>query len=173
MSRRYQYILDLLKGFEIDYSGIIVDCGCGPGKGSKLLQDKGFNVIAIDIDKYVLRTAIENKVSNVQFGDLTSLSLLNEYVSVFFCSETLEHLTIKEYKKACEEIFRVVKKGGIICITVPKDKEVCLDNSNHKIWVTKENLLESFKECVLLVIGEFVKNLKKPHRSNLVMIFRK
>ena len=47
-NKRYIYLIDKLKDLGVK-DGIVVDCGCGEGIGSKYLIDNGFNVYSFDV----------------------------------------------------------------------------------------------------------------------------
>ena len=43
----------------------------------------------------------------------------DEYFDALVLSEVIEHIPINKLKKAIEESFRVLKKGGLVFVTVP------------------------------------------------------
>lgn len=168
MNNRYLYIIKQLQIVGAK-EGIVVDCGCGEGVGSKFLYKEGYDVHSFDIsDKNI--EICRNKKINALYGDIRKIPLPNEFCDIFICSETLEHLSRKDSLKAAEEIIRVCKNGGYICVTVPLDKKVCLRGKYHKQFLSKQDLLEHFDNIDIIFEGIFC---KKKNRCNLILIFRK
>jgi len=90
----------------------ILDIGCGispvsPNKSNTLFIESDKN--AVELLKKTGHKAI--------VGDITKIPLKNDFADAVFCSEVLEH--VRDYKKALKEMFRVLKKEGLLFITVP------------------------------------------------------
>jgi SAM-dependent methyltransferase len=114
----------------------LLDAGCGTGIYS-LSLNKNFKCIdAVDISKEKIGFLEDNnKYKNIVFKccDLKSLSFPDQYFDVVICSDVLEH--IKEDMKAIKEIVRVLKKGGVLLLTVPsksKKNERIYKHYNHE-----------------------------------------
>lgn len=154
------------------FPAMVVDCGCGDGFGSSLLAKQPNWVIhAFDFDSKQVAAANARGIQ-AKIGDIRSLELPSLFADIFVCSETLEHLTKEDSIKAAKEIFRITAAPGVIVITVPADKKICLANKKHKQYLSAVDLEEHFvsDECVKIYQGEYCKT---PGRCNLVMMFRK
>lgn len=167
---RYGKILSYLYSEGYFRSGMsVVDCSCGNGRGSYLLMSHGCNVIGIDISEKCVNKTNDRGVLASQ-GDICDLDLDTDIADVFICSETLEHLDEKETLKAASEIKRIVKDEGLICITVPEDRDICLRNKLHKQFLTKSDLEDIFSPWICFHHDIYC---KKPERCNRIMIFGK
>lgn len=94
---------------------IILDVGCGAGKNMEVLQSVG-RVVGVDISKEAVDFCKKRGLKNVVVGDITKLPFKNEKIDVITALDVIEHV---EEKLALLEVRRVLKKGGIVVITVP------------------------------------------------------
>lgn len=57
---------------------------------------------------------------NVQYGDIIKgLPVKDDSVDGVYCSHTLEHLSLEDFRKALKNTYRIMKKGGIFRCVVP------------------------------------------------------
>ncbi len=118
-----------LDRLELSRGSICLDIGCGEGRhalASYQLPD--VTVIGIDLSKKDLITAIERVTQmqdrkpegsvNFLMGDATLLPIATDSIDVVIASEVMEH--IPNYLLALEELTRVLKPGGRLCISVPR-----------------------------------------------------
>jgi len=115
-------IITLLGYLDIQSSDKVLDAGCGEGFYLMLLDKVyGCQVLGLDNDPKILERAKKwvKEKSNIKFavGDVTNLPFENESFDKIILSEVLEH--VPEDRKALSEIYRVLKKDGILGITVP------------------------------------------------------
>lgn len=109
----------------------VLDLGCGEGRhvhGLHMLHD--VNVIGVDLDTPSIQKAREGldslPTSEGERNHLTAFSVCNalslpfadDTFDAIICSEVLEH--IHPYNEVLDEIRRVLKPGGHLCITVPR-----------------------------------------------------
>ena len=100
----------------------ILDVGCGRGFYIKALSIYSFpkEIYGIDTNEVYLRKAtkdISDKRIKILNASAYSLPFSDSYFDFAICSEVLAHL--KEDRRALKEMFRVVKSGGILVVTVP------------------------------------------------------
>ena len=95
---------------------VIVDVGCGPGAFSKALARQERLVIAIDVEKRLLRE-IENPYIEKVCADANHLPLRDGSADCVLSLSLLEHLENPE--KCVEELYRVLKYGGTVIIQLP------------------------------------------------------
>ena len=100
----------------------LVDCGCGVGSitiGLAKEVDPG-QVIGVDISEFDIeraqQAAAEAEIPNILFkvGDMCGLEFPDNSVDAAFSHNVLEH--IPEPRKAVQEMYRVLKPGGVIGI---------------------------------------------------------
>src|SRR5688500_7444392 len=87
----------------------VLDAGCGEG---------------VLVDEYAGRLAIEGIDPNygserVRTGSLTALPFEDAVFDRALCLDVLEHLTFEEQPRALAELFRVLKPGGDLLVSVP------------------------------------------------------
>ncbi|MBE9529223.1 MAG: class I SAM-dependent methyltransferase [Proteobacteria bacterium] len=116
-------IVRLMECLDIKETDTVLDCGCGEGFYSMIISELyGPDLTAFDFNAELLEKAadwIEGK-KRVKFlnGDLTKGLPFeaNSFDKIVF-TEVLEHLD--EDAPTMKEIFRVLKPGGIVGLTVP------------------------------------------------------
>lgn len=97
----------------------ILDLGCGTGRNTVYLNDNGFNVLSCDISNEALKIAKKN-VKDVSFVrcSMSRLSFPDNFFDGIVCNHVLQHGMINDIKKAINEMYRVLKKGGVILLEV-------------------------------------------------------
>ncbi len=111
---------------------IKIDIGCGKNK------KEGF--IGIDIDP--------NSDADI-IASALNLPFANSSVDEIYSSHLLEHFTPQEAKKFFNEIYRVLKKGGIANLKIDKDftkKRFFKKDPTHKWRYTREEIKEMVKK---------------------------
>jgi ubiquinone/menaquinone biosynthesis C-methylase UbiE len=112
----------------VQKDNLVLDAGCGFGRHSMEFLSRGADVVSMDLDIESLRktrfSMAELKkngnlspsfIANV--GDALQLPFRDDTFDRIICSEVMEH--VNDDNRACEELARVLKKGGRIAITVP------------------------------------------------------
>ncbi len=112
---RYEFAAQFVAGKNV------VDCACGAGIGSILFAASGASeVCAIDASLEAVAEAEKaNTRSNLKItlADAIHTGLPDNYADVFISLETIEHL--KQDEAFVEEIFRVLKPGGVLICSTP------------------------------------------------------
>lgn len=95
-----------------------LEIGCGWGAFSRILKDRGFEVIATDISAFIVKKAkkiqkdIDFRVEDVEKG----ISAKGKF-DYIFALEVLEHL--KNPKLSLKNINKKLKKGGTLVFSTP------------------------------------------------------
>lgn len=98
-----------------------LDLGTGTGIYASLLQEKGVDVIGVDVSQKMLEKAIEkNPTLTFLTSDIHQLPFEDETFDLVVCNIVLEFVTHPE--KVVEEVFRVLKKNGrFVCGFIGKE----------------------------------------------------
>ena len=93
----------------------LLELGAGGGEVSKLLKNKGFQVISLDIDqqRFKYRGEIEFQQADLNQG----LPFSNDSIDYILMLEVIEHL--KNPYFVLKEINRILKKQGLLFLSTP------------------------------------------------------
>lgn len=94
----------------------ILNIGCSTGRSSEYLSKFG-NVISIEYDQFCCEFAREKTGLEIINGSITELPFVNESFDLVCAFDVVEH--VENDQLAVAEMKRVLKKDGLIVITVP------------------------------------------------------
>ena len=95
-------------------SPLVADIGCGDGRDSKYLLEKGARVLSIDLSCGMLGVAAREVPQGTHLNmDVRSLALLTGCLEGLWASGVLYHLPKPELPAALAEIRRVLRPGGV------------------------------------------------------------
>ena len=145
-------------------TGKILDIGCGRGLFLDVMRRGGWDTIGTEFNEETASYAINTYGLKILPGDIAQHKLPAESLDAININQVLEHL--KNPDKVLEESHRLLRKGGILIISVPdlrspqfaigKENWFLLDLPFHLFHFTEEGLSE------LLRKNEFkVKHIKR------------
>ena len=143
-------------GKDITPDSIGLDIGCGSGAAAQLLQQE-FQLmpIGLDISEFAVDASKERGVKTLQV-DVTKLPILEASQDFALALDVIEH--IEDRHILLNEMFRVLRPGGKVLITVPAHSWLW---SNHDVLnhhfrrYSKQLLLEDLAQA-----GFSVKSLR-------------
>ena len=145
----------------------VLDAGCGTGWFSEKAINKGANVFSLDIGYNLLKIVQRKCKSYLINGSLINLPIADNSFDIVICTEAIEHTTNPEF--AFKELCRVLKRNGILIITVPNKFwhwSVVFANyfklrpyEGYENWCSIKELLRWSYNCNMLVIKIFGFNL--------------
>ncbi|MFH1787596.1 MAG: class I SAM-dependent methyltransferase [archaeon] len=130
----------------------ILNLGAGTGDDLEVLNNFG-EVYVIDIEKRALDLIPKELYKEKKVCDACDLSYNDNFFDAIISSDVFEH--IKDHKKAFEESYRVLKKGGYLIFAVPAFQFLYSSHDRaleHKRRYSKKilrNLLKQFNELEL------------------------
>ena len=105
----------------------ILDDGCGNGRFSLAMADKGGKVVSLDVNKFMVQTtkrrAVEKglkKRIDVVIGDCQNLPFRDRLFDKVLCIHNMWYVPV--YEKAVNEVFRTTKMGGKIVVDQISEK---------------------------------------------------
>lgn len=113
---RREILESILSGFLRNEDNLIADIGCGPGGNISSLKKFG-SVTGVDISKETLEFAKDKGFDKLICADIKDLPMKDESFDVVSSLDVLEH--IDDDVRAVSEMYRILKPGGILLITVP------------------------------------------------------
>ncbi len=131
--RRVFCIFDYL---DIQANDVVLDCGCGEGFYTMVMNELfECKITALDADEKLLNMA-KDRVGNstkVEFVKMDAQNLPfpdNSFDKIIF-TEVLEH--IPDEISALKELYRILKPGGVVALTVPSHNYPFLWDPLNKI----------------------------------------
>ncbi|MEM9857491.1 MAG: class I SAM-dependent methyltransferase [Bacteroidota bacterium] len=133
----------LLKAYYLaeDYlKGDLLEVGCGEGRGIELFKNKVDSFTALDKIQSVIDTLSEKYPGYkfIQDNIPPFAKLADNAYDTIVSFQVIEH--IKEDRKYLEEIYRVLKPGGVALITTPNIKRTLTRNPWHVREYTADQL---------------------------------
>jgi len=118
-TRRHNNVISRYQWANRFVSGITIDMPCGMGWGTSYITNADL-LIAIDICPDAIKKA-KSLYKNVSFrvGNMLNTNLPFHIADSVICCEGYEHVQRMDQFKLMREIHRIVKPGGIVCLTVP------------------------------------------------------
>ncbi len=112
----------------------ILDVGCGMGRLTEVIAERGSEVVGIDISEYAIEQAKERYKGkgNLQFICLNALEM--DYESQFdkvLCYHFIEHLTLPDARILLKKIHSALKSEGTLVIGLPIDDGCFLRRAVH------------------------------------------
>jgi len=144
---------------------LVLDLGCGLGIQTLCLGKKCNNIVGIDIDKDAidfaesLSSKMQGKISSkFMCCSLEEASFSSDYFDKVFSICVIEH--ISDYEKVIDEIYRVLKPGGVFAFSVDAlttiDSPELLNRHKHDHHVMK---YFSLNELFQLLLKKGFKNI--------------
>ncbi len=118
--------------------GRILDIGCGAGSHSLWLQEKGFQVKAIDISEGAIQVAKARGVQNAENAHLLDISEEKFDTLLLLMNGTGIFETVEKTAKYLQHLKRILNTGGQILID-SSDLQYMYDrNEDGSIWVPQD-----------------------------------
>ena len=150
----------LIHSLKLDSASSILDVGCSTGTNLRMLTNSGFlNVIGFDRNPLTLNYVAAEDCTSLVIGDVCDLPFDDKSFSLILATDIIEH--VDDDKRAVEEMFRVLKTGGFMLISVPTFPSLWgpQDNlSHHKRRYRLAELLSLFNRDESEILSNFYFN---------------
>ncbi len=114
-----------------------LDLGCGKGRHSHLFADSGFEVFSFDLSEKAINL-VKNEAErrrqkiHVNIGDIKNLPYKSEIFDCILSYHTIYHTDTKGIDIVLDEIYRILKPGGEIFITLNSKDNPSFNNPDYK-----------------------------------------
>jgi len=130
-------------------SGLVLDLGCGVGRDSEYLLNKGRTVLAGDLSEAMLKITSDrcrsDRLHLVQL-DMTRLPFEESVFAGAWICASLLHLPSRGISTALAELYRVLKPAGAVAIS--------MTSGSGEGWHAGNSVIES-RWCTFMEPGEF------------------
>jgi ubiquinone/menaquinone biosynthesis C-methylase UbiE len=129
----------------------ILDLGCGAGRPTVFLAEKGFDVVGVDISKSALKLASawarKERLTNVALihGTMTHLPFRHGCFDAVVSVSVIVHAMKKDIEHAMAEIHRILKKNGLLLINLTSVKDPRY-GKGEEVEKDTFKILESFED---------------------------
>lgn len=131
----------------------VLNIGAGQGSFSRLLEDRGFDVVSTDVSQAACDVLAQRVRGPVVRADVLALSFADSSFDSVVLGEVIEH--IDDDAGALKESWRVLRPGGIAALSVPAHPTWFGPSdewAGHVRRYTRETLLAACREAELEVL---------------------
>ena len=128
-------------------TGLVLDIGCGRGEDPPFMVNAR-RIIGYDLDAEILKYYSERNSTDAVSGNAASMPFKDSSIDSLSCVDVLEH--IPDYKQTLREMFRIIKKNGVLVISVPTDPSLFSDRDReigHQRLFVPEALIDDIKSA--------------------------
>jgi len=115
--RRLEVLLDdFLSGVPVA-GRLVLDAGCGTGRGTARLSERGARVVAFDLGGNLVRHTRDRAACLPVVGSILQLPFASGTFDIVYSSEVIEHTP--DPLAVLPELHRVLKPGGHLVLSTP------------------------------------------------------
>lgn len=100
----------------------VLDLGCGPGQDTEILKEHGYRAIGADLSWGMLKQARQHTTGEFIQADMRFLPISDGYFDAVWMCASLLHLPRTEAPRALSEANRILRKNGIIHVSLKEGK---------------------------------------------------
>lgn len=136
--KRALYFNEIIKKFDGNTSGILLDLACGTGSISEEMAKLGYDVIGTDISDGMLNIALDKKFNsglNIQYlkQDMRNLDMFGTIDNTLCVLDSLNHLsTLEDIKQTFSRVSLFAEPNGLFIFdmnTIYKHREILSNNA--------------------------------------------
>jgi len=137
--------------------GKIMDLGCGSGRDSKYLMDKGFQVVALDYSPSIVKKASEYLEQDVLEKRIEDIDYQCEFDGIWACASLL-HISERILKTVLPKIIRALRTGGVLYTSFKEGNGISIDEKGR--YFNNQT------------VGSFTKLLKSILNTEIIEVWR-
>jgi SAM-dependent methyltransferase len=150
--RAWPSLIDRVDAFaeRVGRGGSVLDLGCGPGRDSRLLRDRGVRVVGLDRSRGMLEAGLH--VGALQ-GDMRSLPIRSGGVDGVWSQAALLHVPRQDMSGVLGDVHRVLRPNGALSVTTAggtreggEDDAYGRANPRWFVYHTEAGLWAAFRE---------------------------
>lgn len=181
-----KYITDEID--ELDINLKVIDIGCGGGRYSRYVKQKGMFVIAIDKYSNMSSSLAKDNISFIQ-GCIDNLPIQDNMFDVILSIGVIHNaITLDEYEKAISEMYRILKLDGKVIFSaftndVITDDLTFIGNSRYEInerqpmiLLSKDEINSLFKKYgfkIIKNVDEHITDVGSGKRNVYTILLKK
>ena len=123
----------------------ILDAGCGCGRDVAYFKEEGYDVVGIDASKGMLKEARRRVKATFKAMDFTALKFRADSFNGVWACASLVHTPLKEIPVVLKQFHKVLKKNGILYISM-KEGEGPADITSKKLIRKGIRMIRNKKE---------------------------
>ena len=154
----------------------VLDLGCGSGRDSRFLAERGFDAYGVDISKVAIERAISKTNShdtNFSVESAESLPFENAFFDAVYAGWVLQSVSLDE---GASEVKRVFKDGGVAYLAFLLNTKF-VENDSELIYHSREEILRAYDDFEILDQRQYVSDeldTDEPHTHDaFILVLRK
>lgn len=121
----YKDKIKIASSFASNISGKFLDIGFGNAEVEKILQKYKFiDIYGIDISSRSVNEAKKTLKGTYVKAGILRIPFSNQYFELVLALDVFEHLPQEKTFKAFNEVYRVLKKNGLLVVSVPVNEDL-------------------------------------------------
>ncbi|MFB6175258.1 MAG: class I SAM-dependent methyltransferase [Candidatus Nanohalobium sp.] len=113
-----QNYIDFLDNFaEKVNNGKVLDAGCGHGRDTEYLTERGLDVVCVDLAEGMIEHAKNNKKGNYKIMDVRDLEFEDKEFAGVWCNTVMHFFPPEEMPEILDELKRALKDGGVLYVS--------------------------------------------------------
>jgi len=139
MSQLYQQFLEF-----VPHGGAILDAGCGSGRDTKYFLSLGYQVVAIDASKEMVKLSTEYTKHQTFLINFHDLNFRSDFDGIWAIS-SLIHIPKRDINDIIRRLTNALKVGGIWCVSFKEGLGERIENGRFFNDYTQETFSSLMK----------------------------
>lgn len=178
--KRALYFHEIIKKFNGNTSGTLLDIACGTGSISEEMSKLGYDVIGVDVSESMLNIALDKKFEsglNIQYvkQDMRYLDMYGTLDNILCVLDSLNHLSsLEDIKKTFERVSLFAEPNGLFIFdmnTIYKHREILSNNAyiyeTDNVFCAWENYYNPQDNRVDITLNFFERDSKNTYQRYL------